>query len=81
MKKCQLCKKDYEKRNKKYCCLDCKFSAQRKEVLATKDWQTHSMYEVVIKDVLPTAKDIKELNKWCSVASDRAKSDEVNPYL
>lgn len=33
-----------------------------------------------LKGVLPIAKDIKELNKWCSVASNRAMNDEVNPY-
>lgn len=41
----------------------------------------HTADQVVIRGVLPTAKDEKELKKWCTVASNRAMNDDVkNPY-
>lgn len=41
----------------------------------------HVSKHKVMKNVLPIAKDEKELKKWCTVASNRAMNDEVkNPY-
>jgi len=34
----------------------------------------------LISDVLPVAKDLKELNKWCERSTDRIMGDAINPY-
>ena len=80
MKICKYCGSTYNNENKYYCNKRCHGLDSRKEVLAKADNQTNDMYDVVIKNVLPVAKNMEQYRLWCKRATMRIMGDDKNPH-